>query len=354
MDRKTVLVIGAGASKEANLPVGSELKKLIANIIDITVDEFDRRANGDKIIYEALCLSARNDPSRSLTPFISACDRIHDAMPQAPSIDHFIDHHQANKYIALCGKMAIVRTILHAESASLLFTQGLGKMKLDRLEDKWFNSFMQQLLACRRSDLERRLSSIALVIFNYDRCVEHYLYHALQNYYEDVRAEEAASLLKNLDIYHPYGTVGALPWQTESSAPKGAIEFGATPGAQDLLALASQIKTFTEGTDESSGDIIAIRSAMDMARVVVFLGFAFHSLNLDLLQQPTKPPRAEVVNRSVFATALGISDNDTKLISEDLQHREIATVPARLYVRNVSCGELFREYERSLSQAVRS
>jgi hypothetical protein len=33
MSMKTVFVIGAGASKEANLPTGSELKVQIANLL---------------------------------------------------------------------------------------------------------------------------------------------------------------------------------------------------------------------------------------------------------------------------------------------------------------------------------
>lgn len=231
---KTVFIIGAGASNEVGLPIGSELKATIARALDIQFEEFNRRVSGDGYIWEALELAANND-LKYLSLLHQASVRIYDAMPQAGSIDTFLDIHNLDKEIELCGKLAIVRTILQAESKSTLFMPFFSNKPMDfeSLEDTWFNNFFRLVLGnCRPSDLEKRLSSVALVIFNYDRCIEHYLYHALQKHHF-MHESDVASLLRKLEIYHPYGPVRSLPWLAQSNA----IAFGDTPSPKKLLAL---------------------------------------------------------------------------------------------------------------------
>lgn len=346
---KTVFIIGAGASKEAGLPVGSELKESIAKALDIRFERLTRMINGDHFIFEAFRLAAAKDPTHNdlLPSFQRAGWRIRDAMPQAISIDNFIDTHSEDKQIELCGKLAIVRTILEAESKSVLFIkqlQGNPPLRFDRLENTWFNSFFRQLTEnCKPVDIKKRLSSVVLVIFNYDRCIEHYLYHALQNYYF-MSASDVVSLLQSLEIYHPYGIVGSLPWLKQNDA----IEYGVTPNSEQLLRLSNRIKTFTEGTNESSSDVTAIRSHMKTSLRLVFLGFAFHRLNIELLlpkASSTSPP----TGRSVFATAHGISDSDTKAISDELATRGVLSA-RDIQIRNdLTCSQLFQEYSRSMS-----
>ena len=345
---KTVFVVGAGASKEANLPIGSELKKSIAKVLDIRFERGFQMVSGDHDIVEALRVAvAGSDPqSRGINSFIHAGWRIRDAMPQAISVDNFIDAHSGDKQIELCGKLAIVRTILEAEAKSYLFVEFLGdhRLKFGQLENTWFHSFVQLLTEnCQSSDLATRLNSVALVIFNYDRCIEHYLYHAIQNYYA-MSASDVAHLLQGLEIYHPYGTVGSLPWLSR----KNEIEFGATPYPKQLLELASQIKTFTEGTDELSSDVNSIRSIMKTSHKLVFLGFAFHRLNIELLLPKTtseNPP----TGRRVFSTAHGISKSDTDSISAELANRGELFVGNILIRNDLTCSQLFREYWRSMS-----
>lgn len=346
--QKTLFVIGAGASKEVNLPVGTELKKQISSSLDIRFDEWgSRRVSGDQIICDAFRVAARSDPRQDINPFLHSCWHIRDAMPQAISIDNFIDTHSNDERIELCGKLGIVRSILEAESNSLLYDkQSRGEIKLDfnRLENTWYNSFWQLLTEnCKATELETRFGKIALVIFNYDRCIEHYLHHALQNYYK-LTVIEATRILNQIEIYHPYGTVGVLPWQ----GGVNTIEFGGTPRPNQLLELAEQIKTFTEGTDESSSEILKVRSNVQLCVRLVFLGFAFHRLNIELLL-PSEKEDIEDESRTIFATAYGISKSDASKISEELTSKA-GVLHNKIHVRNdLSCGQLFREYWRSMS-----
>jgi len=272
-------------------------------------------------------------------------------MPQAISIDNFIDAHGGNEKIEFCGKLAIARAILQAERKSLLYVDRQrynDHPNYERLSTTWFNSFMQLLTEnCTISEVEKRLSSIALIVFNYDRCVEQFLYHSLQTYYQ-IDDRRASELVNRIEIYHPYGVVGPLPWQTTNAL--GRVDFGAEPSGDLLLSLASQIRTFTEGMDTNSSEISMIHQKISQASILVFLGFAFHRLNLKLLTpNASSIPAGKPVKYEYFGTALGISDNDCELIRVDLMKMK-GSKPSKANLRNdLDCKSLFKEYWRSLS-----
>jgi hypothetical protein len=316
---KTVFIVGAGASKEVKLPVGSELKKSIAQALSMEFDHFDPLPiRGDRKIAEAFYAAVRTvDPrSNNIKPFTEAAWHIREAMPQSTSIDNFIDSQGGDKYIQLCGKLAIVQTILQEEGKSDLFindTKPDHRIDFERLGNTWFRHFENLLTdSCKVNDLRNRLRSIVFIIFNYDRCIEHYLYHAIQNYYR-LTVSDTVQSLRNLEICHPYGSAGSLPWQGRDNA----TPFGAQPNARQLLQLASEIKTFSEGTDESLSYVEAIRSHMETANNLVFLGFAFHRLNMSLLlPQMDNPSKDLSARRHIYATAHGISNSNVDVITE--------------------------------------
>lgn len=121
------------------------------------------------------------------------------------------------------------------------------------------------------------LKKISFIIFNYDRCVEHFLFYSLQNYY-GISDRAAVDYLGDLKIYHPYGTVGDLPWQDG----QGATSFGQNVAGRELLSRAAQIRTFIEQTEDQVA-VAEIRELLSEANIVVFLGFAFHPLNMELI-----------------------------------------------------------------------
>jgi hypothetical protein len=100
---------------------------------------------------------------------------------------------------------------------------------------------------------------LTFVVFNYDRVLEQYLFHAIQNYFH-LDKHEAATLVNAIEIANP---------------------------GKARLSLAREIRTFNEGTDPASSDINAIRSSIGCASRLVFLGFAFHRMNMELLRSDT-------------------------------------------------------------------
>jgi len=346
-NKKTLYIIGAGASSEAGLPTGYELKEKIAELLDMRF-EFQSRISGDSCIYEALLMYVKQSENqeKDINPYLHAARHIRDAMPQAISIDNFIDTHNDDKKIELCGKLAIVRSILDAERKSNLYidpSNTYNRLKFHEIEKTWYANFIKLLTEnCTKKNIAKRLESITLIVFNYDRCIEHFLYNSLQNYY-GIRPDEAVNLVKEIEIYHPYGIVGSLPWQGGQS-----VSFGEEIDSLNLLNLANQIKTFTEGTDPKSSEILAIRKNITNTDRVVFLGFAYHKLNMKLLK-PDGPLLESTNPRSCFGTAKGISNSDCEIIKCEINSNYKRSMTACEIRNELDCYHLFQEYWRSLS-----
>jgi len=346
MSIKTTFVIGAGASKEANLPTGYELKGTISRLLDIKFD-FHQQKSGDYIITHALINHVKLPDGRNgdINPYLHEAWHIKEALPLAISIDNFIDAHKENTKIELCGKLAIVRSILDAEKGSTLYVNRdnvNNTINFPSLEKSWYIPFFQLLTEnCSAEDLEERFKSIALIVFNYDRCVEHFLKHAIQNYYR-IPQTEAEALVSSIEIYHPYGSIGNLPWMERHNS----MDFGAEPNGAQLLELSGQIKTFTEGTDPNSSEILAIRQHMAAAERVVFIGFAFHKLNMELIT-PDNLKGINTSDISCYATTYGISESDKNVINEQIDALYETTINKNM--ANLHAGPFFNEFWRSLS-----
>ena len=272
---KTVYIIGAGASNELELPTGEQLKSNISSLLKFSFNG-SKLLSGDHLIEKALTFIS-NKNNIEFNSLQSASNLISRALPQAISIDNFIDTHKDKKEVEICGKLAIVRSILQAEQNSKLYN--IKNNSFDLIKTTWHNSFFKQITEnCTHQEIKSRLKDITLIIFNYDRCMEHFLYISFMNYY-DITSEEAADLVRLINIYYVYGQVGYLPWQNGDTS----ISFGADPDIVHLLNIFSKIKTFTEGSDPDKSEIIAMKNEIISATRLIFLGFAFHPLNMKIL-----------------------------------------------------------------------
>lgn len=342
VEDKTVFVIGAGASFEVGMPVGSSLRNTIASLVDI---RFERGSleRGDPLIAEAVDVLAGRTEKGDRNVFWRAGWRIRDGMNVAQSIDNFLDQHSDEESLVQLGKLGIVRSILIAESTSKLMPHQISKLpNLGGLDATWFNSFYQVLTEnCRLEQLSERFGKVVFVIFNYDRCIEHYLCSALQMGY-GLSVSQAAELVSKIEIYHPYGVVAPL----FEAGSKPALGFGKQPNAFQLVELTRDIKTFTEGTDESSSFICAIRDHMQTAHRIVFLGFAFHPMNVRLLY-PKQLERDSRLRR-IYGTGHGISTEDIAIIRADLSARSGIQGVDILIKAGTVCADLFSTHRRSL------
>lgn len=343
VNNKTVIVLGAGASKEFGLPVGSELMDEIGSLLRI------KRGYGqvnDELTHYALKVYSRNN-DLAIRELMSASAAITNALPLAISIDNLIDAHRDDNEIEVCSKIAIVRSILNAERKSKLFfnknTVG-EKLNFQKSKETWLNLLFKIITEnATLENIRQRLSNFVFIVFNYDRCLEHFLYYAFQSLYS-VNPNQAKELLSSLNVYHVFGKVGELPWiENENS-----IDFGEEPNAHQLISLMSEIRTFTENIDEQVDEMESIHQHLKAATNVIFLGFAYHKLNLELLALNNEE-HSEKDLTMYYGTAYQISDSNTDEIINQLEKIGGLKRKQMLIHNELTCYELFNEYWRTFS-----
>lgn len=347
--KSLVVIFGAGASKEVGLPLGAELTKEIASTLRINETEYGAVRPANVRVFDAMELLSRlpGGLPGNMGPYIQAAHDIREGMSLSPSIDNFIDVHRDNPKIAECGKLAITHCILNAESRSKLHVDRsnvYNTINFDELDSTWFNDFFRLLTEnCHKNELEARLRKVTLIVFNYDRCIEHFIHSALQRLYRE-SADWATGVMAALDIYHPYGRVGALPWMKQGHS----AEFGGDATGAGLIALSRDLLTFSEGTDARKSDIECIRRDVAHAERLAFMGFAFHRLNLSLLFDK-RPGINENYSRPIYASAYKLSDSDREAISQAITSLS-GRQRDRYFLRgDVTCAGLMREFARGLS-----
>lgn len=345
---QTVFILGAGASAELDLPVGDKLKAIAADYLNFRFERGEKKSGSD-LLYDAFIELSAALPraSRDVNPYLRAAQAIREAMPLAPSIDNFLHAHSSNKEIEIVGKLAIAEAILKAESTSKIYFQPQRRdSTIDFLKvgATWFNAFSKRLMEYGTVEhLKERLRNLTFIVFNYDRCLEHYLYHAFQAYYR-IDASEAAALVESITIFHPYGMVGSLPWMEDELS----VQYGQSCSGSQLIKVAREIRTFTEGTDLHASHIEVLRRKLFEADQVVFLGFHFHKLNVELLFPPGKKVASRNKDIKALATARGFKAADQTIIRQSItsQYESLVTP---FYIEDGTCAELFANNQRTLT-----
>ena len=209
------------------------------------------------------------------------------------------------------------------------------------LSDTWYASLFKLLTENVRKDaLDTIFNNISFLAFNYDRCIEHYIYNSLQTYYR-IDSQKSQSISSKLEVFHPYGVVGSLPWQSNRG-----VDFGSELSGRQILEMTLNIRTFHERTQEGIS-LDEMRRRLREAHTIIFLGFAFHDLNMKLLD-PLMPAHA----KRIFATAKGLSRNDCNSIVGDIHTLLQAKEQVIIELRNeLTCFKLFDEYWRTMPRS---
>lgn len=151
---------------------------------------------------------------------------------------------------------------------------------------------------------------------------------------------EAADILAECTIIHPYGLVG-------SYLPIGRVSYGA--GSANYREVSRQIKTYTEQI--AAADVMTeIEAEFQRAECIVFLGFAYHTQNMRLLK-----PRKLTRLVHVFGTAYRMSDSDTDVVSHqiaDFFREELDADKRKQWLKfenKLTAADLFDNYAKSLT-----
>lgn len=286
---KTTFVIGAGASNEFGLPVGSQLASLIkSSTRTLRGDGVDRKFADSETVSIVLETFEPHERDHA----ILALDKIHQSIHTAVSIDALV-HRFNDPYVSRAAKAIIANLILRAERQCTLSKDGW-----DQFASFPDAVFEQAHSTVRNPDYTRigqffRIltdnvreprdigKELSIICFNYDRCIQFYLMKTISEAYQIPRAE-ALEIVEGINIIHPYGSLGRLAVQGQDTL-EDRIAFGAEVDHPiHYKDVVGSIRTYTEQITDSEV-VSRIHDAMS-CNVLVFLGFGFNNQNLNLLR----------------------------------------------------------------------
>nr|WP_321254370.1 hypothetical protein [uncultured Ruegeria sp.] len=300
MKRKKTFVVGAGASAEFGLPTGGQLVNKIERICKISADDFGRFESGDRIFWNAFSQFPRSDGESWKPAFLAdVASNIRQNMGLAPSIDNFLDTHQAKEGWAEVGKLAIARTILESEASSELWfdtNNSYNRPRFAQLPENWLTELFRVLVAQKgEQEFCAALSSCRFITFNYDSVIEQFFHQAIKSYFNVTSAKADEICAETLNIVHVYGSLGPVTCTDATS-------FGNWKEPNYVARASTHLKTFTEGVAEPK-EILKAKRWLKDTDVLCFLGFGFLPLNLQALGTEIYDGYS---HKDVFGTIKGI------------------------------------------------
>ncbi len=291
IEKETVFILGAGASKPYGFPTGQELRK---KIIQHFEEDLNSILESDRDLF-------KDEPNFSVS------QRAKSFLVQFDESDLPIDlflslHSELSSEYEDIGKMAIVMRILKAEEKSY-FREAVDS-KMNWYKELW--RLMRGDIISAGQLAEFKANNVTFITFNYDRSLEHYLYTVLRNSFlsiSDPAMSHLLDILNEIPIHHVYGKIDWLIWERGNHI---ASEYG-SPNyyrADIITRLIDNIRIIHDD-DRAQGEIAKAQRAIENAKRIYFLGFGFASENLEVLDIP------DVFSHSqkIYGTTLGMSEN---------------------------------------------
>ncbi|MBN1362428.1 MAG: hypothetical protein JW993_17665 [Sedimentisphaerales bacterium] len=329
IEKRTVFILGAGASRPYGLPTANELR------CDI-ISDF-RKSYGNHLIAYREAEKERVRRGYPMTSDATAFLVAFDGPNNMESIDLFLSRQPRFQRI---GKLAISLNILRHERESRF---GHNAEKPDR---DWYSLVYHRMtLECISKDGYRGFgrNKVAFVTFNYDRSLEHFLFRSLHSF-EDATSESVREQIGRIAISHVYGKLAPLPWQDSDSSR--ILEYGADD-VKSYGKLPDMIQNlYVVHEERVNPGLEEAREKIEGAERVFFLGFGYAKENLEALGFP------DVVTKShrIYGTAMGWTPREIGEIRWhfiDAIQRSGSTsahVDKQVQIRDCDCVTLLREF----------
>ena len=294
IERNTLFVLGAGASKPYGFPTSIGLK----NDIIKNSDQYYWKLNTD--YPNKFMQYQRTEHSNKLKMFAM---QFQDS--KTTSIDLFLN---TNKDLAVTGKEAIVLSLnIFEENLTEKIMKDVTHYNwLDYLYNNFLIDGIQEI-----GDAKKFLTNkISFITFNYDRSLEHFLWTALRNYFRKLGLDDLMELFSAIKIYHVYGDLGSYKDVIEEendSNPLGGIK-----KVSQLTKISKNIKTIYEREKLDSEK--EIENMFREAKHGYFMGFGFAPENVNAL----KLDKIEWENKLVFSTAVDLISREKSRIIDRL------------------------------------
>jgi hypothetical protein len=338
--KKTVFVVGAGASFEALMPTGIGLAQAIRTSLKNAYDDTPQARymayrpsdNTAARMYEHHC--DYGDKKN----FERAAQKLWGGLPTTDSIDEFLFNHRYDTELLILGKCLIASEIAKAEASSLVYQEPGATFSFDRLQDTWYKPLISALTnGLSPDEAAKTFANTTFICFNYDRCLEMALLIGLTLRFA-ISVEDAARIVRSCKIIHPWGFLGDVPQISRSAT---SIRFG---GGIDNFQIWKNLSTYSENIPEMKDRQDAIHVAMLDCQNLIFLGFSYNKQNMNFIRPP-KMPLAE----NFLGTTKGLPSTVKQQVLMDLttfHGGQQGQQGFRYALSNdeASCTALMREY----------
>ena len=274
--RRTVFVLGAGASLDYNFPSGPGLvRSILAGLGDPVSDFFE-------YVREAAAVR-----TIALTEFRTAL-----LESRRTSIDRFLQTRQ--DYLTI-GKAAIAASLIPLEIEANLYKPA---------EFDWYQYLFDHIIGGASPEFFKR-NRLTIVTFNFERSFEFALFKALQASY-GLAAEQAAELASSIPVHHIHGDIGESAWLPRTGG--WCRPYSPAMTTTDVVQAAKRIKLVHEEVEGPT--LKAAVGAMANAERVCFLGFGYHAMNMRRLCLPQDVRLESYATKPMYGTRLGMTDGE--------------------------------------------
>ena len=288
----TTLVLGAGASRHLNYPLGPELVQWLAG-----------RSGADHEVPGELSAEEIDD-------FLT---RMKEYRPD--SIDEFLEIEER----ADIGRYMLASALKRHESLDLL----LGFSGSPGWYTRVFNALLDGQGRPAFADSELRV-----VTFNYDRSFEVFLHERVKRRFQ-LSHDDAADLVRSIPLVHVHGSLGSYP----------EVPYQAEASPEELLSISQQIKVVSEVADPDDGGFASpefetANRLLEEAERIFFLGFGFYRDNVRRFKYFSPDAPAEKVRGTLV-----MDEIDRREVVSRLRRDGVISVDGAL--NSHKCDEFF-------------
>ncbi|NQU28149.1 MAG: hypothetical protein HQ528_07675 [Candidatus Marinimicrobia bacterium] len=308
----TIIVLGAGASKDIKFPTGVELLNAIAALYNNKIF----LGNIKRILWN----NQQKLFDNNLTDYLPSeiLNKLHQGVIEYWTEDSFDISGWTDK---LFSTESIDDFLYYRKEYSILAKLGaIAAISNNEIEDyfkpnehgiitrTWYNDLWELIrYNCKNlSDIKQKLANLIIINFNYDRSFDYFLSSSIYNLFEN-EINEKLNLEELIPIFHVYGSIGSLLKDDENYTKYSPIKFREIPNWENkykisswneygfepedtgklskyderLLKIALNIKTYNDSTVQSNVELFNKRTAE--ASHIYFFGFAYHEQNMSIL-----------------------------------------------------------------------
>ena len=331
---KTTLVIGSGAGEELDLPGSADLLSRILQALDFarlgSDLQTDDMSSFAKLI-EAHAKKTKVDPM----DMMAAAERIRTSGRIADTFECVMEQHAHDPHALAVAKLAIAQFTLLAEARSPLQrkVENDGDLPM-RGTENWLYQFGKLVTAgVPRDQAGKCLDNLAIVNFSRDRSLEHFLPFMMATAFSMNLKEARALVGEKLNIAHPLGSVGRLPWEPDELP---AAEWGDL--TTDVVHSVVPVLDTASGRMKHKDYVTGLRKAVSGSRRLVFLGFSWHPREMDFLFDGPLDKQPDVL-----ASAYGMPE-PVKLAATRMMQDRAGMRADKLGLVDMRNFELLREF----------